>query len=182
MSTATTGTATGTTISSAASSTCTPIWTIPITDAACAVSIADNHTDIMKSCCGSADIVSYENGCSMYCRAVDQTVTDLSTCLTGNGAGYSLVFCNSVGNATATGTALPTETGVSVIASGTSGAGSSASKSGGSATGTGSSSSSTSSSTGNAAAGLRPDSAVSTMGLAIGALLFSATAFGAFAI
>jgi hypothetical protein len=173
---------TATTSSAAAASTCAAqLYNIPVSDAACAISYGGNHTDIMSECCNGADVVSYYDNCGLYCLAQGQNVGTLTDCMFKNGASYSEVFCNQQQNATATVTgSVPTSAGASVVATGTSG---SASKTGDSKTsGTGTDSSASSTSSGNAAAGLRPDSAVNMMGLAIGALLFSATALGAIAI
>ncbi|KAI1759300.1 hypothetical protein GGR53DRAFT_152438 [Hypoxylon sp. FL1150] len=145
-------------------------YNIPTKDAACALPAGGNHTAVLSACCGDTDVVSYYDGCGLYCLAAGQTVADLTQCLFAHGAAYADVFCNTQGNATATatGAALPTSAGASVVATGTSG----------SAT---SSSTSDATDSPGAAAGLRPElGSVSTLGLTIGALLFSATAFGAF--
>ncbi|KAI4868796.1 hypothetical protein F4820DRAFT_88680 [Hypoxylon rubiginosum] len=152
------------------------LYNIPVDDAACAMPSGGNHTDVLSACCGDADVVSYYDGCGLYCLAAGQTVDDLTTCLFTHGAGWSDVFCNKNGTSTATATdaALPTSAGASVVAS--HGATHTSGESGGS-------SSETSGATDSpaAAAGLRPEfGSVSTLGLTIGALLFSATAFGAF--
>ncbi|KAI1781303.1 hypothetical protein F4818DRAFT_34652 [Hypoxylon cercidicola] len=158
------------------------LYNIPVGDAACALAAGGNHTDVLSACCGSADVVSYYDGCGLYCLAAGQTVGDLTQCLFSHGAGWSDVFCNKDGNGTATATdaPLPTSAGASVVAThGGSGAAqtsdaSSSSSSGGSA-------SSATDSPAAAAPGLRPElGSISTLGLAIGALLFSATAIGAF--
>ncbi|KAI6087396.1 hypothetical protein F4821DRAFT_107515 [Hypoxylon rubiginosum] len=153
-------------------------YDIPVADIACALPAGGNHTDVLSACCGNADVVSYYDGCGEYCLVVGQTVDDLTKCMFSHGAAYADVFCNTeLGNATATATdaALPTSAGASIVAThGSSGA-------------TGTSGSSTTSSTSGAtdspgaASGLRPElGSISTLGLTIGALLFSATAFGAF--
>ncbi|KAI1485563.1 hypothetical protein F5X96DRAFT_659446 [Biscogniauxia mediterranea] len=176
----TTALATTTTAASASATAtgCGNLYDIPAHDASCAMAYGGNHTDIMAQCCGSADVVSYYDGCGLYCLAVDQTVGDLTDCLYARGAAYQDVFCygNTTATATATDATLPASASASVVST----AGSSSSTSGASssdgaaATGT--------DSPGSAAAGLRPDYGVVKVGVAIGALLVSATAFGAFQI
>ncbi|OJJ76599.1 hypothetical protein ASPBRDRAFT_39093 [Aspergillus brasiliensis CBS 101740] len=139
--TTTTTTSTG----SAASSTSTCInklYDIPIKDAACAMPMQyNNSAAIMSSCCGSASVVSYDS-CDYYCLAKDQTVGTLAECLIkASEAGE--VWCNTNGNATATGS-VPT-TGAGTVVSTATGA----SATGGSS-GTGTSSGSTASSTSGA--------------------------------
>lgn len=149
------------------------VYDIPVQDASCAILFGGNHTDIMSQCCGSADIVSYDNNCGLYCLAIDQSVSDITGCLFDNGASYTDVFCRGTGNATASATASDTlATGASVVASGS---GSSASQTGDSS----GSSSSTSSSTANAAPGIAPLSGISATGFAITGLLFSSAVLGA---
>lgn len=158
----------------ATSTACTgsSVFNIPVQDASCAIRFGGNHTDIMSQCCGSADVVSYDNNCGLYCLAIDQSISDITSCLFGNGASTSDVFCRGVGNATASATASDTlATGASVVASGS---GSSASQTGDS---TGSSSSTSSS---DAAPGVAPLSGFSAMGFAITGLLFSSAVFGSF--
>ncbi|ORY68240.1 uncharacterized protein BCR38DRAFT_422528 [Pseudomassariella vexata] len=147
----------------------------PVSDAVCAMPYGGNHTDIMSSCCGSADVVSYYNNCGLYCLAVGQSIADLTDCLFDNGASWQDVFCNSNTTATATGTsaAIATSAGASVVAGG--GASGTSSENGASSTGEGSSESLK-----GAAPGGKHDFSITTLGLTIGALLFSATAFGAF--
>lgn len=160
-------------MAAATSTACTGslVYDIPVQDASCAIPFGGNHTDIMSQCCGSADVVSYDNNCGLYCLAIDQSVSDITSCLFDNGASYSDVFCRGTGNATASATASDTlATGASVVASG-----SSASKTGDSS----SSSSSTSSSTANAAPGVVLLSGFSATGLAITGLLFSSVVLGA---
>ncbi|KAI1397347.1 hypothetical protein F4819DRAFT_472375 [Hypoxylon fuscum] len=150
------------------------LYVIPVKDAACAMPVGGNHTDVMGACCGNADVVSYYDNCGLYCLSVGQSVDTLTQCLFDQGAGWSNVWCNKNGTSTATAsdTALPTSAGASVVVT----AGSSANP-------TSNDADSTSSPTDSpaAAAGLRPEfGSVTTLGLTIGALLFSATAFGAF--
>lgn len=158
-------------------STCTAnIYDTPDQDAVCAMPDSGNHTAIMTSCCGAANVVGYYGGCGLYCRAEGQSVADLRDCLFGHGAGWTDVFCS--GNLTATATAtdddasLPAGASASIVASGT----------GGSSSKTGSGSTSTSTSSGSAAVRRVPDVGLTTMGFTIGALLFTATTLGAFAL
>lgn len=160
---------------SAVSTACTGslVYDIPVQDASCAILSGGNHTSIMSQCCGSADVVSYDHSCGLYCLAIDQSVDDITSCLFDNGAGYSEVFCRGKGNATATATASDTlPTGATVVASS---GGSSASHTGHES----SSSSSTSSSTANAAPGAAPLTGISATGFAITGLLLSSVLLGA---
>ncbi|XXG96886.1 hypothetical protein Hte_003177 [Hypoxylon texense] len=154
------------------------LYDIPVDDAACAMAAGGNHTAVLGACCGAADVVSYYGGCGLYCLAAGQSVRDLTVCLYAHGAAWSDVFCsgNETATATATDAALPTSAGASVVAS-----------HGATRTGDGDSSSSETGAGAGAtdspaaAPGLRPEfGSISTLGLTIGALLFSATAFGAF--
>jgi hypothetical protein len=113
------------------------LYNIPTTDNACALSDTGNHTEIMKACCKSASVISYYDGCGLYCLAQGQSVGELTQCMYGQGASYSEVFCRGGVNATATETGIGTvesSAGVSVVATG-----------GGSSTGSSSSASSTNS-------------------------------------
>ncbi|EFX06496.1 hypothetical protein CMQ_6817 [Grosmannia clavigera kw1407] len=152
---------------------CAGLYNSPAHDASCAIPAGGNHTEIMSACCNGADVVSYYDDCGLYCLAEGQTVQDLILCLYNKGAGWSDVFCSGSSNGTATGTtALPTGAGASVVV----GTATSTTKTGtktGTTTGTVSSSSSTSSS---AASSTRPQAIVSTLGIAVGTLLFSVAA------
>ncbi|KAI2616707.1 hypothetical protein GGS26DRAFT_596816 [Hypomontagnella submonticulosa] len=148
-------------------------YVIPVQDAACAVPSKGNYTDVMGACCGAADVVSYYDNCGLYCLAAGQTVADLTKCLHEHGASDADVFCNMNTTATATATDAPLPTSATVVV--THSGGSSPTQSG-----SGDSSASPTKSP-SGAAGLRPEfGSLSTVGLTIGALLFSATAFGAF--
>ncbi|OKL62229.1 hypothetical protein UA08_02238 [Talaromyces atroroseus] len=156
-------TSTATTTSASTTSSCTPVWTIPTTDAACGIHPSGNASEVMTQCCGVASVVSYNNGCSEYCLAQDQNVGDLVNCLYKNGLDWNSVYCNDASNATATAAvSSASSTGTS---SGT-----------GTASSTGSSASSTSS-TGAAA----PIAKVSTGGVGVLALLFCSAFIGTFA-
>ncbi|KAM0345799.1 hypothetical protein ACHAPU_006152 [Fusarium lateritium] len=178
-----------TTVSSAAAinTACTQVYDTPNQDNVCAMIYKDNATDIMSECCGDANIVSYQDGCGVYCVAVDQTIVKLQECLFDNGAPRAEVFCS--GNKTTTKTkdgAVPASAQASVIKGDGDDDDDDDDKDSASATGTstktssGSSTSSTSESSDNAAPGVAPKSTFNTLGFAIGALLFSSIAAGAF--
>ncbi|KAI1129915.1 hypothetical protein F5Y10DRAFT_236997 [Nemania abortiva] len=170
--------ATTATSSSAAPSTsaaCPNLYEIPITEAGCALSFNSAHQAALTSCCKSAEVISYFADCGLYCAAVGQTVGDLQNCLFGeDGVAYQEVFCNAAQNATATNTdpEIPATATASVVAGGDS-------DDNGNSDG-GDQSKPTDS--GSAAPRLAPEVGVSKAGLTIGALLFSAMAFGAFQI
>ncbi|KAI0597373.1 hypothetical protein F4775DRAFT_560912 [Biscogniauxia sp. FL1348] len=178
----TTATATTTTAASASASatlaSCGNLYDIPARDASCAMAYGGNHTEVMGQCCGAADVVSYYDDCGLYCLAVGQTVADLTDCLYAHGAAYQDVFCygNTTATATASAASLPASASASVVSTAGSGAGASATASDGAAA------SGTDSPGSAAPAGVRPDYGVLKVGVAIGALLVSATAFGAFQI
>lgn len=120
-----------TTSGTATTSTCTPVYQIPTTDAACAVNIGNlyNATAVLKQCCGSAPVVSYENDCASYCLAIGQDINKLSKCFIAGGLGTA--FCNNVVNATATGTVTSASaTGSVSSAASTSGSGTTTAASG----------------------------------------------------
>ncbi|KAF7548863.1 hypothetical protein G7046_g8531 [Stylonectria norvegica] len=166
------------------------LYDTPVKDVACAMPYGGNHTDIMSACCKDAQVVSYYDNCGLFCLALDQTVDDLTDCLFDHGAARQDVFCRGNTTATATGTGpvdLPATASASVISSAASKSDddddkkTTATGTDADATGTSTSKSSKSSSTSSAASpGMKAQSGVNTLGLAIGALLFSATAFGAF--
>ncbi|KAK3302965.1 uncharacterized protein B0T15DRAFT_260022 [Chaetomium strumarium] len=175
---------TSTSMTAAASATSTAcggalVYDIPVQDASCAMPFGGNHTDIMAKCCGSADVVSYYNNCGLFCLSQDQTVRELMDCLFKEGAADNAVFCrgNTTASATGSATDLPASASASVVATGGSGAKTSGGTSG---TASGSGSAATSTTSDNAAPGSSvPSFGNGFTGLAIGALLFSATAFGA---
>ncbi|KAF4450206.1 hypothetical protein F53441_6640 [Fusarium austroafricanum] len=161
------------------------LYDIPNKDNTCAMPYKANHTEILQACCGDAKIVSYRDNCGIYCVAIDQTIGDLTKCLYKNGAANADVFCSGSKKTTKTKDAdVPATAQASAIDadSKTKSKDDDENKSTatGSETATGTSSSSTGSSTGNAAAGFAPKSSINTVGLAIGALLFSSFAAGAF--
>ncbi|KAK2046760.1 hypothetical protein LZ31DRAFT_443190, partial [Colletotrichum somersetense] len=175
----------------AASPSSTPVcssnlYDTPSQDRVCAMPLAGNHTAIMSACCGDADVVSYYDGCGIYCLALGQSVRDLQDCLFDQGAGYTAVFCRDNGDVNASATATgnvppPASARASVVASGGPGDGDD-NGDGDSASGSGSGGASSTSSPNAAPAGLRAPGGVSTLGLTIGALLLSAATFGALQI
>ncbi|KAK2023176.1 hypothetical protein LX32DRAFT_667542 [Colletotrichum zoysiae] len=156
----------------------------PSRDRVCAMPLAGNHTAVMSACCGDADVVSYYDGCGVYCLALGQSVRDLQDCLFDQGAGYTAVFCRDNGDVNASATATgnvppPASARASVVASGGPGDGDGDSAGG---SGSGSGGASSTSSPNAAPAGLRAPGGVSALGLTIGALLLSAATFGALQI
>ncbi|KAJ5130067.1 uncharacterized protein N7515_006106 [Penicillium bovifimosum] len=127
------------------------VWQIPTTDAACAVVVSGNMTEVMDTCCKTKP-TKYDNDCGIYCLAQGQDVNKLQSCLTSKSGNYHDVFCNAALNATATATSTASRT-----SSGT-----------GTGTGTATESAATSTSTDNAAVG----KSVSKSGLGLVALLF----------
>lgn len=130
-----------------------------------------NHTDIMSTCCKTADVVSYYDDCGLYCLADGQTVGDLTSCLYQNGAAWQDVFCrgNTTATATAPNAAVPTSAGASVVAGSTD---ATATKSGGGS----------STATGEASGGMalnKPGFGAAVFGLMFGALIVASTGFAA---
>lgn len=158
------------------------LYDTPVHDAVCALPYSKANIKIMEACCGDTDIVSYYDNCGLYCLAIDQTVGELSKCFIKEGAADSAPFCR--GNTTATATATSHKIAATADATviNAKSTGTDASESGSSSSGTSSSGSSKSTSSDSAAPGVKAQPVVSTLGLALGALLFSATAFGAFQI
>ncbi|OJJ88730.1 uncharacterized protein ASPGLDRAFT_735050 [Aspergillus glaucus CBS 516.65] len=97
-------------------------WVLPTQDSACGLINHNNATSIMDKCCTPASVEKTDGDCSLYCLAQEQSVGDLTKCLTDNGAGFEDVFCNNKENATATAsvTGEATRTGTSGSSSGTS--------------------------------------------------------------
>ncbi|KAK1598427.1 uncharacterized protein LY79DRAFT_576154 [Colletotrichum navitas] len=165
------------------------LYDTPSQDRVCAMPLAGNHTDIMSACCRDADVVSYYDGCGIYCLALGQSVRDLQDCLFDQGAGYTAVFCRDNGDVNASATATgnvppPASAQASVVASGGAGDGDDGDSPSGTGRGGGGAAASSSTSSPNAAAsaGLHAPGGVSTLGLTIGALLLSAATFGALQI
>jgi hypothetical protein len=180
-----------TTVSSAsapsASTACAAqLYNQPNQDNTCAMPYKESYIPMMEKCCGDAKVISYYDNCGIYCVALDQTIGELNKCLYDAGAADPDVFCSGSKKTTKTKDAdVPATAEASVVSSKDDDDkddedSSSAASSSGTATGTASSSDETSSETGNAAPSLAPKSGISTVGLAIGALLFSSFAAGAF--
>jgi hypothetical protein len=145
------------------------IYTLPTTDAACAIpnKPSSNYTDVMAKCCHDAPVTKYANDCGLYCLAAGQSIGGLASCLTGNGVSFGEAFCNK--NTTSTATAKISSSGAaSKTVTGT------ASNVKGSATGTAAAASST-----GAAAGAYVQQGVSKAGFAVLGLLFLSSAVGA---
>ncbi|KAL6915192.1 hypothetical protein ACHAPO_011414 [Fusarium lateritium] len=152
---------------------CHDVYNTPNQDSVCAMFRQNNHTEIMQACCGDAQVVSYSDDCALYCVAVDQTIDQLSKCLYDHGAPDDKgVWCSGNSKTTKTKDAkIPATAQASAISD---------DEDDNKSTKTGTASSSKSSETGNAAAGTSPQCGTSTLGLAIGVLLLSSMAVGAF--
>ncbi|KAF2680096.1 hypothetical protein K458DRAFT_256512, partial [Lentithecium fluviatile CBS 122367] len=143
-------------------------------DIACAVGstsgIPSNYGDILKDCCKTAPVESYENACALYCLSVDQSVADLQKCFQEGGVSPQLIFCS--GNSTATATGKPSGTSSSSGSSG-SGSGSPSGTSGTSGTASGSGS------PGAAAVLGAPTQGISKAGMGMAAMIVVSAIFGA---
>lgn len=98
-----------TTTSSAAAATttaksCINVYNTPVDDIACAVPFTEDNVDHMSKCCKEADVISYYDDCGLYCLALGQSADDLTQCLYDEGLKYSEVFCRDNGTASATAT------------------------------------------------------------------------------
>ncbi|KAH6652746.1 hypothetical protein BKA67DRAFT_659422 [Truncatella angustata] len=112
-------TVTSTAAHASATAACPNLYDTPVHDAVCAMPNTGNYTEVMFSCCKEADVVSYYNGCGLYCLASGQNVGDLSDCLYKEGAAWEDVFCRGNESATATGTAteVPASASASILSS-----------------------------------------------------------------
>ncbi|KAF7538224.1 hypothetical protein G7054_g3065 [Neopestalotiopsis clavispora] len=110
---------TSTAAHASATAACSNLYDTPVDDAVCAMPNTGNYTTLMFSCCKEADVVSYYNGCGLYCLASGQDVQSLSNCLYGAGAAWEDVFCRGNETATATGTAtgVPASASASILSS-----------------------------------------------------------------
>ncbi|ODM20029.1 hypothetical protein SI65_05015 [Aspergillus cristatus] len=109
------------TTTTAVSSTSTSCgWNIPVQDAACGLPSRSNNTAIMSKCCDPASVQETDSGCNYYCLAQEQSVSDLVTCFTTNGASHGEVICNAPLNATATAGMTALSTGTATLSSGSS--------------------------------------------------------------
>lgn len=95
-------------------------WILPTQDSACGLLNHSNATSIIDQCCTPASVEKTDGDCSLYCLAQEQSVGDLTKCLTDNGADFKDVFCNDKPNATATASVTSTATSTST-SSGSSG-------------------------------------------------------------
>ncbi|KAF3023728.1 hypothetical protein E8E14_014121 [Neopestalotiopsis sp. 37M] len=110
---------TSTAAHASATAACSNLYDTPVDDAVCAMPNTGNYTTLMFSCCKEADVVSYYNGCGLYCLASGQDVQSLSDCLYDAGAAWEDVFCRGNETATATGTAtgVPASASASILSS-----------------------------------------------------------------
>ena len=163
---------------------CHNLYVIPTQDAACAMPFGGNNTDIMSKCCKDANVISYYDDCGLYCLAIGQNVGNLTSCLHENGAGDRDVFCGGEVNATATETGpgdVPETASARVVASGSSDSDDDDNSNGSNGGGNGNGNSDNSDGDDDSAATqARP--VFSVLGFTVGALLVSATAFGALSI
>lgn len=164
------------------------LYDIPVVAPACALPFGGNHTDILEACCKDASIVAYRDNCGMYCAALGQSADDLIRCFRSQGAGDAAPFCNVVSSAVSESATADPSVPTTAAASAIGGKGSDkdddkeTASGSDKATQSGSATGSKASNTDNAAPGVKSPSTVSTFGLVIGALLFSATTFGALQI
>lgn len=162
---------------------CHNLYVVPTLDANCAMPFRGNHTDIMSNCCKEANVISYYDDCGIYCLAVGQDVSSLSRCLFDNGAADTEVFCrgNLTETATETGAgSVPETASARIVASGSSSSDSDDEDGGDNNNGNGNSNDDNSNDDDSPAASVQPG--LSVLGFTIGALLVSATAFGALTI
>ncbi|KAJ4004068.1 hypothetical protein NW752_010856 [Fusarium irregulare] len=158
------------------------LYNQPNQDNTCAMPYSKDHISMMEKCCGDAQIVSYYDDCGIYCVAIDQSTDALSKCLFKEGAGNTDVFCSGSKKVTKTEDAkVPATAQASVVSSkddDDKDDDDEDSTSTGTSTATGTASSADASSTETDAPSSAAKSGISTMGVAIGALLFSSFAFG----
>lgn len=142
----------------------------------------------MSSCCKSADVISYADGCGLYCLAEGQSLDELQDCLKGTSAGMSGFGCSGFGSPSATITATASQTlakGASIVATatGTDGAPTASSSSTTNDNNNTASSGNSTSGSGNstsAAPGMGPSGLGLTLsGMTMSALLISSVVFGA---
>lgn len=164
------------------------LYDIPVADIACAMPYGGNHTDILSECCKDADIVAYRNNCGLYCLVMDQTVDELTECLFDKGAARTAVWCSGNGTESATATEQPelaATASASVVSSGDDNDDDNKDDKDDNKDDDKDEDSKDAKETGNndnAAGSVVPQASVTTLGVAIGALLFSAMTFGAFQI
>lgn len=71
------------------------LYDIPVDDVACAMPHSDSNVELFSKCCKDADVISYSDDCGVYCLALGQSEGDLRTCLFDEGATHGEVFCRS---------------------------------------------------------------------------------------
>ena len=163
-------TTTTTSAATAAPSTCINLYDTPVRDIACAVPYSKDNLNHMSKCCKKADVVSYYDDCGLYCLALGQSADDLTQCLYDEGLKYPEVFCRDNGTASATATG-----GGELMASASVVATSGAKKENDDEE----EEEDNDGDEDSAGALARPQGHTTVVGVVIGTLLFSATAFGA---
>lgn len=164
---------------------CKNLYDTPNKDATCGLSYSKKHIQIMKECCGDAQIVSYFDNCGLYCVALGQTTDELQKCMWNHGAAWEAPFCsNTTGTSLTADPKIPATAKATVISNDKDGDDDDDDDDGdkdSDSSGTKSASSADSTNTNNAVPTVAPPS-ISKMGLAIGALLLSSLTLGAFQI
>ncbi|RSL96472.1 hypothetical protein CEP52_011481 [Fusarium oligoseptatum] len=159
---------------------CKNLYDTPNKDATCGLSYSKKHIQIMKECCGDAQIVSYFDNCGLYCVALGQTTAELQKCMWDQGAAWEAPFCSNT-----TGTSLTADPKIPATAKATVISNDKDDDDDGDkdsdSSGTKSASGADSTNTDNAAPTLAAPS-ISKMGIAIGVLLLSSLTLGAFQI
>lgn len=149
------------------------LYDTPVRDIACAMPFSKDNVDIMSKCCKDADVISYYDDCGLYCLALGQSSGDLSACLFDKGAKWESVFCRDDGNATATATGGKVlESAAATVVSG------GGSNSDDDDDDDDDNDDKDPESSDNAAPFAQPQGHTTLLGVVIGTLLFSATAFG----
>lgn len=80
----------------------------PTQDIACAVGstqgVPSNTTDVLKKCCKTAPVDTFNGQCGAYCLSIQQSVADLQKCFQDSGVKPANIFCNGNNTASASGT------------------------------------------------------------------------------
>lgn len=163
---------------------CKNLYDTPNKDATCGLSYNKKHIQIMKECCGEAQIVSYFDNCGLYCVALGQTTAELQKCMWDQGAAWEAPFCSNTTGASLTADPKIPATAKATVISNDKDDDDDDDDDGdkdSSTSGTRSASSADSTNTDNAGPTVAPPS-ITKMGLAIGALLLSSLTLGAFQI
>ena len=162
-------------------STCANLNDVPVMDASCGIAYSKDNIDIMESCCGGADVVSYFDECGLYCLADEKNVGDLSRCIMDEGIASNAIYCRGQETATATGDGKPRESSNTKPVGGGNSSDDGDDDDGDDNNDSGSGNSDDDGGDDdNAAAGVTPHSGLTLLGVTISTLLFSATALGAF--